>query len=240
VFLIAGLPNHGCALSPAAGLPCYAGEVSEDAPARAANGGVVDHGSRGKGPPAGVGAKAASIWRAQEAYQRYLAMGPKRSLKGLSLEHGYAYSTVRNWHDRFDWPALLSAQLERERDQMAIATSQIITETATVAAEVMRSGVALPYRRVQVLNDIAHQIIERLARDGVYERRLVGVQERLFLREKDVTVLRALLSDVAEETGGRVRQVALLEEEQIKQRALAEGLPPAAVERILERARRAR
>lgn len=181
--------------------------------------------------------RATSLWRAEEAFRRYIGLGSARSLNRLATEFGYPLQSVRGWSSRYEWPKRLSAQLERETDAVLNARVIATEDAATTAAMVLQSGYALVYRRVETLNDVARQIIERLARDGVYERRLIGVQEKLFLREKEVTVLRALLNDIAEETGGRVRTVAVLEEETIRQRILAEGLSPASAERIVQKIR---
>ncbi len=186
--------------------------------------------------------RSASFWTATQAFRQYCALpDDERSYAELSRRHNYPPTTVKTWAERYDWSGQLAVIAEREQKAIETGRLQVLTENATRAAQVMSSGVALPWYRVEVLGGVAEQIIARLRRDGVYERRerTSGVARgadmvTLTLRHKEIETLRALLDDVAAETGQRIRNVRMLSEQEARDLAAKRGLSNDQIDRVLE------
>ena len=156
-------------------------------------------------------------WKALQACNDFLRMGPGRSIAELHrvyAEYGSktekkvqkpptsSIKTLQGWSLKYKWPeraALFDATFEKEKTQEFIDT--------------MQEGLALPCKRVAALKELYAKMakaVERVVVDR--EGNVVIDTQGLPVKRIDTNVvaqMRGTLSDLAEETGGRIKRSAL-------------------------------
>ncbi len=157
-------------------------------------------------------------YRAIQACNDYLRMGPSRSLSALAEQYAASIQnaptgrllTLKGWSRRYGWVVRAEsydARLEAEKN--------------TRAAEVMASGLALAHERVDKLKELAAflegQMYER-GQDGKFhnvwlpDTKAIGQGEHTQIIDIEhfngalISQYRETLADIAAETGGRVKK----------------------------------
>jgi len=153
-----------------------------------------------------------------QACNDYLRMGPGRSLAKLNRKYredvqnespSKAVGTLTNWSGRYGWvkrAEQYDAMIEEEKTQIAL--------------DMMRSGLALDYERVDKLKSLFDLLFGELMEEGedglLHNLWLPDVKsigsgefaERVDIERYNSPIigdLRGLLDDLAKETGGRVK-----------------------------------
>lgn len=158
--------------------------------------------------------------RAVQACNDWLRIGPGRSLRLLLDEYAeasqivpptHSLTTLKLWSARYEWinrGETYDAEIEHQKNERA--------------KEIMNSGLALPYERVEKLKKLAAFLEEQLyeeGEDGVFHNvwvpdvKQIGSgqdAERVDIERFNAAIIsesRATLDDIAKETGGRKQQV---------------------------------
>jgi hypothetical protein len=160
--------------------------------------------------------------RAVQACNDYLRMGPGRSLVDLIKKYTESdqtsppttsIGTLKAWSSKLDWESRSIAYDRQLEDQK--------TDRAN---EVMRSGLALPHKRVEKLKRLA-----KLLEDEIYEEDTPGHKPKVWVRDVKaigsgefahevwierfngtlISEYRSTLEDLAKETGGRIHRTDL-------------------------------
>jgi hypothetical protein len=154
--------------------------------------------------------------RARQAWADYLALGPARSLEALLNRYQTVPSaptrritTLKQWSADFGWQARLQALA----DQAAAAAEE---RERAYRRSILEDGYALAHERVALLKRLAVQLEHELVEGGrlwVTDRKQIGggeyaqVVEVERFNSAEVSELRALLNDIAQEKGERARRV---------------------------------
>lgn len=151
--------------------------------------------------------------RANRALLDYLRLGPARTIPDLHA--GYraqpnpptaSYETLRFWSADYEW-----TRRAAEYDQLE--EKRLKAETAARRASILQTGFALDHERVRFLNLLFEKLSALLEDENalwindvksVYlgEGQFERVETRRF-NDDLIRLLRALLADLASETGGR-------------------------------------
>jgi len=140
--------------------------------------------------------------KAIQACNDYLRMGPGRSLRTLArnyhdsnqkLAPTQSLGTLTNWSTRYGWQ-------DRAEDHDAELEAR---KNAEVEA-VMQEGLALPYKRVQMLKDMAEDLQPLVISVGIKRGKEIKIIDPAVVAQ-----LRGTLDDLAKETGGRIKKQEL-------------------------------
>lgn len=143
----------------------------------------------------------------------YLRMGPGRSLNKLVQKYNENSTekppskhraTLAKWSGRFEW-VMRSEEYDAQQDKVK----------SQVADEIMRTGLALAYMRVEELNWLFTLLKEQITEKRklwVHDVKQIGQgenAERVDIERYNtslITDLRGVLDDLAKETGGRIKK----------------------------------
>jgi hypothetical protein len=174
--------------------------------------------------------------RAVEACNDYLRLGPGRSLTALLQEYAEldqsrpptrALGTLKLWSQRFEWQAradAYDAEIERRRQAEQV---ELDRQAAERRREVMQSGLALDFERVERLKRLEALLLLELADvdeqghpvalkpDSVWAPDVKQIGGGESAERVDIVrfnraifeTVRGLLDDLAKETGGRKQQL---------------------------------
>jgi hypothetical protein len=87
--------------------------------------------------------------KAQEAFERYYAMGGQRSLEKLANQFGYRKRTLEHWSRAHDWQARV---LARHAEEVAAAREAARKEAATLARRRLRNAQILQESGVAIIS----------------------------------------------------------------------------------------
>jgi len=155
--------------------------------------------------------------RARLALLDYLRLGPGRTLPTLLNRYRqlgpaaptHAHGTLRNWSSKYDWPGRASAYDE-------IEDRRIQAEYSARRDSILQRGIALDCERVERLTSLYQKLAALVESDDALWTRNVRILhlgndqvERVELRRFNGAIfssLRAILADIAAETGGRINR----------------------------------
>ncbi|BDG45432.1 hypothetical protein [Saccharococcus caldoxylosilyticus] len=132
--------------------------------------------------------------RQQKAFEKYLAMGPSRSLPKLAEETGIPVPTLKYWSRKFRWSKLIE---EREKP--------IVEQMAKDNDEALKMDLETTQRLRSALHILANQFIEQLE-SGAIKPRNVADFERLV----KVQSMMVQLSKIDEDYEDNVNLVSLV------------------------------
>ena len=146
----------------------------------------------------------------------YLRM-PARSLRRLIAQYEekttqgdgvptVRLSTLEHWCKSYAW-VLRASAYDQERE----------AEKSAIAAHVLRTGYANVHERVGLLDTLTRRLMDEMNDGALFLRRTKGIgygeqyeriEERMY-NHPLVDNIRGLLKDLAEETGGRTKRIAV-------------------------------